>query len=200
MISLDKIPIVSCDLETTGTDVNGGDCWITGSFGILDPYTLQTVKELEVRSRPYIWKEEARRIHRISRHTAAEFPPREEALAQIINFIPKNREFYFLCHARFQSFDKLAKQSIHAHFDLAFIKEDFTHQKRRYDFFKHFDESRAISTHTMARDIGLKARTLEDLCSFFGVEYGEHRAKGDRLSLEEVFRRMINYESNPFFI
>lgn len=187
--------IVSCDLETTGLDVNLGACWITGSFGKLDPVTLQTIDELELKSRPYHWDEEARRIHRISIHTAREFPEREESLQKLIDWLPKDRNFAFLCHAKSSYFDSKAKRQINAHFDFAMLKSDFLYQDRYFDFYKYFDEKKIISTITIAKSLGIKDVKLNDLCEYFKIELNHHDARSDRIACEEIFRRFYN-ESN----
>lgn len=188
--------IISCDLETTGLDMNLGACWITGSFGKLDPKTLQTIDELELKSRPFHWDEEARKIHRISIHTAREFPPRDETLDRLIEFLPKNRKFAFLCHASDSTFNVKTKQKIHAHFDLAMIKADYIFQDRYFDFYKHFDEKKIISTVTIARALGMESAKLNNLCKHFNIELDHHNAKSDRLACEELLRRFYFGQSD----
>lgn len=189
--------IISCDLETTGLDVHGA-CWITGSFGKLDPVTLETMDELELTSRPYHWSEEARRIHRFSRHTANEFSPRRESLDKLIEWLPKDRKFAFLCHASESVFDIESKQKINAHFDFAMIKGDFAYQERYFDFYKYFDEKKIISTVTIARSLKLESAKLNNLCLQFNIELDHHNAKSDRLACEELLRRFY-FDENDLF-
>ena len=197
-----KIPndieaIISCDLETTGLDMHGA-CWITGSFGKLDPQTLETIDELELESRPYHWDEEARRIHRISIHTANKFPKRRESLDRLIEFVPKNRKFAFLCHASKSSFNQETKIHVKAHFDLAMIKMDFDFQGRYFDFYKIFDENKIISTVTIARDLKLESAKLDNLCNSFNIKLDHHNCRSDRLACEELLRRFYFGQNNLF--
>lgn len=189
--------IISCDLETTGLDVHGA-CWITGSFGKLHPETLETIDELELKSRPYHWDEEARRIHRISKKTADNFPERPESLQKLIDWLPKDRKFAFLCHASESSFNDVTKTHIHAHFDFAMIKMDFAFQDKYFDFYKYFDEKKIISTVTIARALKMQSAKLKNLADHFSIELDHHNAKSDRLACEEIFRRFY-FEQNDLF-
>lgn len=189
--------IISCDLETTGLDLNGA-CWITGSFGKLDPKTLETVDELELKSRPYHWDEEARRIHRIPHYKAMEFPERKETLDRLIDWLPKDRRFAFLCHASDSQFDTKIKQKVNAHFDFAMIKADFIFQERYYDFYKYFDHKKIISTVTIARERKLESAKLDDLCRHFNINLDHHEAKSDRLACESILRRFY-FEQDDLF-
>ena len=183
--------IISCDLETTGLDIHSA-CWITGSFGKICPKTFKTIDELELTSRPYHWDEEARKIHRFSFATANEFDDRQESLNRLIEWLPKNRRFAFLCHASESSF------GIHAHFDLAIIKADFLFQDRYFDFYKIFDDKKIISTVTIARALNMESAKLKNLADYFKIELDHHNASSDRRACEEIFRRFLSRESNCF--
>lgn len=190
--------ILSCDLETTGLNPHDA-CWITGSFGILDAKTFQKVDEIELKSRPYHWDESARLVHGISKRTADQFPPREEALQALIDFIPKNRNFAFLCHASDSQFMESINQRVDFHFDFAMIKSDFWFQDRYFDFFDYFDHYKIISTVTLARAMKMESAKLNNLAKYFKIELNHHDAKSDRLACEEIFKRLMNDENSFSF-
>lgn len=181
--------IVSCDLETNG--LNPLEQWLTGSFGLLDFKTLQTIRELEVESRPDTYNEEAYKIHFIREEVAMDFPPRIEAIKRIIDFIPGDRDdFVFLCHANVNNFGAFY------HFDLAVLKNDFNKVLNEYYVFdKYFNPLNIASTHTMARKLqkeglvprGVK-RGLKELCKFYGIKFQHHNAKSDRVACEQLLR------------
>lgn len=190
--------ILTCDLETTSVRANEG-CWITGSFGILDPVTLRLEDELDLKSKPYHWSEEARLVHKISEKTANQFPNRVETLHKLMNWLPKRSDFLFLCHARDWNFDQEINQKVYSHFDFGFLKMDFFLQGMYFDFCRHFNEQMVYSTISMARSLGFKDLKLNELCDYFNIELSNHHdARADRIAMEEVLRKLANYEE-PIF-
>lgn len=192
--------LITNDFESTGTDVMRCD-WITGSFGKIRISDFQTLDELEVKSRPNHWDEDARKIHRISRQTAAEYPERSESLQKVIDFLPPRSKFAFVCHANPTPFNQNIRQRVNTHFDLALLKWDFLTQERYFDFHKYFDESKVISTQFIAREyFGLaKELNLEQVCEKLGIKMigNHHDARADRLASEQILRRFMN--ENGFF-
>jgi len=191
--------ILSCDFETTGTDTMRC-CWITGSFGLLDAKTLETIDELELESRPNHWDEEARYIHRISKRTAEKFPRREESLEKLLNFLPPKGTFAFACHA--SSSHKSANlnwKKVFVHFDFAILKWDFVCQERWFDFYKYFDDTKIISTIDICREHFKldKKLNLEEMSKALGMPMKgtHHNAKDDRIACENILRKYKN-ESN----
>jgi len=187
--------ILSCDLETTGLNPSQDD-WITGSFGILDFETLETLAELELTSRPYKWSEEAFKIHRIRKGLAMKFPPRKETLERLIEFIPKE-PFYFLCHSR-----PYNKEGFY-HFDFAFLKMDFHYHFEEFDYFhQFFRDDMNLSTDTIAVDLRKrgfpipKSTSLDSLSEHFSIKLNHHNAKSDRIAMERILRRLRELERN----
>ena len=188
--------IVTCDLETTGVDVMRC-CWITGSFGLLDAKTLETIDELELTSRPNHWDEEARYIHRISKQTADKFPERSESLERLLNFLPPKGTFAFACHASASHKSSTQNwQKVFAHFDFAILKWDFVCQDRWFDFHKYFSDELVISSTEICRQhFGVdKKLNLKESCEQLGIPMvGEHHnAKDDRLACESILRKYKN--------
>ena len=190
---------VTCDLETTGTDHMKCD-WITGSFGKIEKKSLKTVQELELTSRPVNhWDEDARKHHRFSLATAMEFDYRAESLKKLIAWLPERSKFAFVCHANPEpwiEFGKWSRGRMNSHIDLAMIKWDFFMQDRFFDFHKCFDESKVISTQTIAREYWNLAKelNLKEICDILGVplEGKHHEARFDRLGCERLLRKYIN--------
>lgn len=191
--------ILSCDLETTGLRPCQDD-WITGSFGILDFDTLETIDELEIEARPNNWNEEAFAIHKIRKATAMKFPPRKEALQELIEFVP-NEDFFFLSHSR-----PYHQDGSFYHFDFAFLKMDFTYQLSIFEFWKYFNDQNNISTDTIAVDLRKrgfdipKSTSLVSLCDHFGIKFQHHNAKSDRLAMEKVLGRLRDAEKTRTFL
>lgn len=182
--------ILSCDLETTGTSAAGSD-WITGSFAVLDYQSLQIIRELELKSRPRFWSDEAAAVHGISLKDAIKFPDRKDALAKLIEFLPPYRSFDFLCHARAQN------ESGYFHFDFAFLKYDFFDQLSIFEFRKYFNDRDVISTHTMAKELQARkvipdevSKGLSGLCAYFKIYLNHHDAKSDRRACELLYAKL----------
>lgn len=178
--------LVSCDLETTSLDVFSGD-WITGSFGILDIKTLETIDELEIQSRPNYWNHEAYKIHLIREDKAMTFPDRKESIKKLSKFLPK-KDFIFLCHANPNQMGSFY------HFDYAMLKMDFVLNSSIFDFWKIFDDEFVISTVTFAKEMGIKKRKLNELAKKYNIELNHHNAKSDRIAMEKIFKELIEYE------
>jgi len=181
--------ILSCDLETTGFNPSQDD-WITGSFGILDFETLETIDEIELTSRPANWSEDAFEIHKIRKAVAMNFPERKETLDRLMQFIPKE-PFYFLNHARPHH-----KGGAFYHFDFAFLKMDFFYNHDRIEFYKYLKDDLVISTDTMAVDLRKKgfhipkSTSLSSLSETFSIKLDHHNARSDRKAMEEILRRL----------
>ena len=180
-------------METTGLRPSS-DAWITGSFGILDFDTLETIDELELESRPHNWNEEAFAIHKIRRSKAMKFPPRAETLDRLLEWIP-DEPLYFLNHAKPQQ-----RFGEFYHFDFAFLKMDFLYHHDIYKFRKVLDPGRIISTYTVGKYLqkegvlGVDRMRLSDLATYFKIELNHHNAKSDRLAMENILRRFRELE------
>ena len=198
----DRKYIVTCDLETTGVDVHGCS-WITGSFGGLETSTLNTIRELELESKPFHWDEEARYIHRISKRRALTFPDRKISLNRLIDFLPPKEDFHFCCHASSSHKSaNLSWQRVYHHFDMAMIRMDFLHQDRHFEFYKYFDLDSIISTTTICREYYKhdKKFLLTDSCKALGIPMvgQHHNAKADRLGCESILRKYKNDKEGLF--
>jgi DNA polymerase III epsilon subunit-like protein len=187
----DKEFILSCDLETTGLRPMLCD-WITGSFAVLDSRSLEVIREINLESRPEIWKEEAVAVHGISLSQAMKFPERKESLQRLIEFLPPPRSFDFLCHARPEN------ETGFFHFDFAFLKIDFFNQLSIFEFRRHFNDQDVISTYSIAKKMiqdGLLpkdlSKGLSSLSEFFGIPLNHHDARSDRIAMEAILRRLM---------
>lgn len=194
---------IVCDLETTGVDVMRCD-WITGSFSRVRCSDFFVESELELKSRPENhWDDEARYIHRIPRHKAETFPPRAESLERLVEWLPERSRFAFVCHANPRPFSFATKQFVNSHFDLAMIKWDFCVQDKYFDFYKHFDEKKVISTKTIATHYFEipKEFDLKQVCEAMGIKMiGDHHdANADRKASEEILRRFLNESGRNTF-
>jgi DNA polymerase III epsilon subunit-like protein len=198
--------ILSCDLETTSDSPSNGD-WITGSFAVHDFHTMEVIRELELRSRPNVWSEEAFLIHKIRHEVAKTFPDRRKALEDLVAFLPPPRSFMFLCHANTVSRDVnreykdgvVYHSPMFVHFDFACLKMDFWDTMDIFEFRRHFNDRDVYSTWTMAHDLidrgtlprGLDLSLKDGLCRFFGIPLEKHHdARADRMAMVDVFRRL----------
>lgn len=185
--------ILSVDLESTGLDPFNNS-WITGSLGILDFDTLETLDELELESRPTDWSHEAFLIHGIRRQKAMAFPPRIKALEKLIEFVPKE-PFYFLCHAK-----PWHKDGSFYHFDYAFLKSDFVKYLDIHTFWRYFDDKLVMSTQTIAVDLRkrkllkIDSTKLDVLCRSFNIDLDHHNAKSDRVAMELLLGELRDVE------
>lgn len=190
--------ILSCDLETTGLDPMG-DCWITGSFAVLDFETLEVERELDLQSRPTNWSQEAFNVHKIREEIAMNFPERKESLKRLVEFVPKE-DFVFLCHAKPDNFNKATKTASYYHFDFAFLKMDFVYNWDMFIFYQLFSDDRVISTYTIGKQLvndgklGLSSLKLNLICDHFGIKFSHHNARSDRIAMEQVLRRFRELE------
>lgn len=187
--------IISCDLETTGLNPYQ-DNWITGSFAILDPETLQVEDEIELKSRPTKWSREAFLIHKIPEASAMNFPERIKTLRELIAFLPKNEDLFFLCHAKPRQ-----PNGTFFHFDFAFLKMDFHYVLDLSVFYHYFSDERVISTYTIGKrlvkqgKIGIKSMSLSSLSDYFSIKLNHHNAKSDRIAMEEIYRKFKSIEN-----
>jgi DNA polymerase III alpha subunit (gram-positive type) len=192
---LEKEFIVACDLETTGLIPMMND-WITGSFSVLNPRTLQVIREIDLESRPETWREEAVAIHGIPRSRAMSFPDRKETLQKLIEFLPPPGSFLFLCHARPEVEGRFF------HYDFAMLKSDFFFQLSIFEFRKFFNDRDVISTYTIAKEMikdGLLPKDLKkglsSLSAFFEITIKHHDAQSDRKAMEEILRRLVRIKN-----
>lgn len=191
--------ILTCDLETNG--LNPLDQWLSGSFGLLDFESLETIDEIEIDSRPDNWNQEAYEIHLIREDLAMNFQSRDKALSQLINFLPNRDEFLFLCHANTNNFGSKY------HFDFAVLRMDFENIIGRGTFEKYFNLKNVDSTHTIARKMkkeGLLPKELKlglkPLCDHFGIEFKHHHAKSDRKAMEHLLRKLNEQEPEQTYL
>ncbi|MHA1166588.1 MAG: 3'-5' exonuclease [Candidatus Hodarchaeales archaeon] len=185
--------ILTCDLETNG--LNPLDQWLTGSFGLLDFESLETIDEIEIESKPDSWNEEAYEVHLIREDLAMSFQSREKALSQLVNFLPTRDEFLFLCHSNTNNFGSKY------HFDFAVLRMDFENIIGRGSFEKHFNLENVDSTHTIAKRMRKENLLPKDLklglkplCSHFGIDFKHHDAKSDRIAMEDLLRKLNEQE------
>ena len=181
--------LLSCDLETSNIDPFTGD-WIHGSFALLTYPGLITVKEIEIFSRPNCWSDESFQVHGIRRDKAEKFQSREDALNELINFLPKER-FHFLCHANPNNYGE------HYHFDYAFLKMDFMNTYNVFLFWSYFSDELVLSTHTLMKKSGIKLPNyrLNTIADHFGIPLDHHNATSDRKACEKIYRKLIKGET-----
>jgi len=191
----DKEFLVSCDLETTGLIPMRSD-WITGSFAVLDSRTLQVIREIDLKSRPTVWSDQAMAIHGITHSEAMTFPERDKSLQDLIDFLPGPRTFDFLCHARPDN------EKGFFHYDFAMIKSDFFYQRSIFDFRRYFNDQDVVSTYSIAKEMikdGLLPKDLKkglaSLCQFFEIELKHHDARSDRIAMEAILRRLMDLKN-----
>jgi DNA polymerase III alpha subunit (gram-positive type) len=191
----DKEFILSCDLETTGLVPMIND-WISGSFAVLDSQSLEIIREIDLESRPEIWREDAVAIHGIPFSRAMKFPDRKETLQILIDFLPPPRSFDFLCHARPEN------EKGFFHYDFAMIKADFFCQLSIFEFRKFFNDQDVISTYSIAKELqteGLLPKDLKkglsSLSEFFDIPLRHHDARSDRIAMEQILRRLMRLKN-----
>lgn len=170
--------------------------WITMSAAVLDARSLEVIREINLESRPEIWREEAVVIHGIPLSRAMKFPDRKESLQRLIDFLPPPRSFDFLCHARPEN------EKGFFHYDFAMIKADFFSQLSIFEFRKFFNDHDVVSTYSIAKEFqaeGLLPKDLKkglsSLSEFFDIPLRHHDARSDRIAMEEILRRLIRLKN-----
>ena len=170
------------DLETTDKNPVGAEI-LTGFFKVVE--NDRSIDLFDLKVKPDVWKEDAAKIHKITRTQAESFPSREYALRRLYSFIKKHSDAYFCCHANANLYGRSG------HFDWTVLSSNFAFLSPEAYYALNELRVRVVSTHTMAKKL-LKtdSYSLESLANYFGYQYAAHDAQNDVEAMIHVFKQL----------
>lgn len=185
--------VLTCDLETTGTDSLRNEI-LTLSIAACDRQGEIDSLELKMRPEYDFWDAEAEKIHGISRFEAERFMPQIEGAKKLIDFLSKYPDSMLVCHAAMM-FNSL--------FDVNFLLQ-FLNKYSRHNALlsKTIIQTSTIVWFRWLDRCGIESNSAYDLaslCRKYAIELKHHDASSDRLATQKLFFIALDLAKNVNF-
>lgn len=137
--------------------------------------------------RPRIWDRSAdyaSAIHGITREDAYTFPPHEESMRLMMNWLCGFKSTHLVSHV-----NRMHNKS----YDQAILRYSALDNGCYFEFGMSFPESMYMSTHSLAKMVNIPSKLdLASICVYFGIEQLKHHSSHDDCRVTaEIFKKLI---------